>query len=261
MPADQNWTRQQLLVAFNLYCRLPFGKLHSRNPDIEKYAKLIGRTPSALAMKLTNIASLDPAITSTGRSGLKGASQADKAMWHEMQSNWKDFAIESYKAIEAVSVEFNSDVELEAQDAQGSDEVPDYTGGSRTAQVRARIGQEFFRKAVLSAYSYKCCITGLAVPELLVASHIIPWSVNAENRLNPRNGLCLSALHDKAFDKGIVTISEECTVRISKRKTVEDDEFYRTAMLAYDGKRISLAEKFQPDPDFLAYHREKIFDQ
>ena len=99
------------------------------------------------------------------------------------------------------------------------------------------------------------------MPELLVASHIIPWSVNAENRLNPRNGLCLSALHDKAFDKGIIAISDECTVRISKRKTVEDDGFYRTAMLAYDGKRIALAEKFQPDPDFLAYHREKIFDQ
>jgi predicted restriction endonuclease len=261
MPGDPNWTRQQLLVAFNLYCRLPFGKLHSRNPDIKKCAKLIGRTPSALAMKLTNIASLDPAITSTGRSGLKGASQADKAMWHEMQSNWEEFAVESYKAIEAVSAEFNVDAELESQEMHGSEEVPDYTGGSRTAQVQARIGQDFFRKAVLSAYSYKCCITGLAVPELLVASHIIPWSVNTANRLNPRNGLCLSALHDKAFDKGLITISEECAVRISKRKTVEHDEFYRTAMLAYDGKRISLPDKFQPDSDFLAHHRERIFDQ
>lgn len=60
------WTRQQLLVAFSLYCQTPFGKLHSRNPEIIKYADLINRTPSALAMKLTNIASLDPAITSTG---------------------------------------------------------------------------------------------------------------------------------------------------------------------------------------------------
>ena len=76
------WTRQQLLVAFNLYCRMPFGKMHSRNPEIVKYAELMGRTPSALAMKLTNIASLDPAITSTGRRGLEGASAADKAMWH-----------------------------------------------------------------------------------------------------------------------------------------------------------------------------------
>ena len=134
-----------------------------RNPDIEKYAKLIGRTPSALAMKLTNIASLDPAITSTGRSGLKGASQADKAMWHEMQCNWEDFAIESYKAIEAVSAEFNSDVELEAQEAQetqGSYKVPDYTGGSRTAQAQARIGQDFFERLFLAPIA-----TNAALPD------------------------------------------------------------------------------------------------
>jgi len=62
MPTRTGWTRLQLLVAFNLYCQMPFGKLHSRNPEIIKYAGLIGRTSSALAMKLSNIASLDPAI-------------------------------------------------------------------------------------------------------------------------------------------------------------------------------------------------------
>ena len=76
------WTRDQLLVAFALYCRLPFGRLHARNPDIIEFANAIGRTPGALAMKLTNIASLDPAITSTGRRGLKGASTADRAIKH-----------------------------------------------------------------------------------------------------------------------------------------------------------------------------------
>ncbi len=52
------WSREQLLIAFNLYCQMPFGKMHSKNPDIIRFADLIGRTPSALAMKLTNIASL-----------------------------------------------------------------------------------------------------------------------------------------------------------------------------------------------------------
>jgi putative restriction endonuclease len=60
---------------------MPFGKMHYRNPEIIKYAGVIGRTPSALAMKLSNIASLDPAITTTGRKGLIGASATDKAMW------------------------------------------------------------------------------------------------------------------------------------------------------------------------------------
>ena len=85
------WTRQQLLVAFALYCRIPFGRMHAKNPEIVRIANAIDRTPSALAMKLVNIASLDPEITGTGRSGLKNASTNDRAMWDEMQDNWGPF--------------------------------------------------------------------------------------------------------------------------------------------------------------------------
>ena len=78
MAADYNWTRRQLLVALNLYCQMPFGKMHASNPVIVSVSDQIGRTPSALAMKLTNFASLDPEIISTGRRGLANASVADK---------------------------------------------------------------------------------------------------------------------------------------------------------------------------------------
>ena len=57
----RGWTRDELLVAFNLYCKTPFGRLHQRNPEIIRLASALGRTPSALAMKLVNFASLDPA--------------------------------------------------------------------------------------------------------------------------------------------------------------------------------------------------------
>lgn len=103
MSGKSQWSREQLLVAFNIYCRLPFGKFHSGNPEIIKYAKLINRTPSALAMKLTNIASLDPAITSTGRKGLTGASIADKRMWEEMQNNWEAFVNETYATVNSLT--------------------------------------------------------------------------------------------------------------------------------------------------------------
>ena len=144
-----SWTRQQLLVAFNLYCQMPFGKLHSRNPEIIKYASFIGRTPSALAMKLTNIASLDPAITSSGRKGLKGASLADKAMWEEMQDDWESFVFKSNEALKLVDSE--NILEVKPADNIFSDKKIDYTGISRIVQTKARIGQGFFRKAVLSA--------------------------------------------------------------------------------------------------------------
>lgn len=258
MAIRTGWSRHQLLVAFNLYCQMPFGKMHYRNPEIIKYAEIIGRTPSALAMKLSNIASLDPEITSTGRKGLKGASASDKAMWEEMQTDWNSFANEVQQATH-VFEGIKSSIDIE--DFSGLEEFTDYTGSNKTVVTTTRIGQAFFRRSVLSAYDYRCCITGLAIPRLLVASHIIPWRVDMINRLNPRNGLCLSMLHDKAFDIGIMTILEDMTVRVSRKFTDDMDHFFNSALLVYDGKSISLPEKFSPHAEFLAYHREHIYQQ
>ncbi len=244
----KNWTRQQLLVAFSLYCQMPFGKMHSRNPDIIKYAEYIGRTPSALAMKLTNIASLDPAITSTGRKGLKGASEADRNMWKEMRGNWDAFVLDSEKILTAIGG---------SRDQENEQDV-DYSGENKPIRTTARVGQSFFRNAVLSAYNGKCCITGLSDKRLLVASHIIPWREDESNRLNPRNGLLLSMLHDKAFDLGIITINADMTIQVSKKDVVRDNYFKRSIEF-YDGERITLPQKFQPHTDFLTYHRENIF--
>jgi predicted restriction endonuclease len=257
MVVRTGWTRQQLLVAFNLYCQLSFGQLDSRTSIIIRYAALIGRTPSALAMKLSNIASLDPAITSTGRKGLDGASAADKTMWLEMESDWESFAIEAERAIEMLGTD--TDIKSTASELTLADEPIDYTGHNKTVSTTTRVGQNFFRRAVLSAYQYKCCITGLAVPKLLVASHIVPWRDDASNRLNPKNGLCLSMLHDKAFDVGIITITENMTVMVSRKQTSIEDCFFDSALLAYDGKNIALPEKFSPHNDFLTYHRQHIF--
>ena len=57
--------------------------------------------------------------------------------------------------------------------------------------VKQRVNQWFFRRAVLAAYGARCCITGLDVPQLLVAGHIAPWSKDKQNRVNPQNGICL----------------------------------------------------------------------
>lgn len=258
MSTRTGWTRQQLLVAFKLYCHMPFGKMHSNNPEIIKYAQLIGRTPSALAMKLTNIASLDPAIISTGRKGLTGASATDKIMWEEMQSGWEAFTIE----IQRAENHFRPNTETQADIDKSSifDEAVDYTGIDKAVQSTTRMGQNFFRQSVLSSYNYRCCITGLAMPRLLVASHIVPWRVDKANRLNPRNGLCLSILHDKAFDVGIITISESMTINVSRKNTAKADHFFTSAILAYNGKPISMPEKFHPHSDFLSYHRKHVFE-
>ena len=254
MATRLGWTRQELLVAFSLYCRLPFGRLHHRNPEIIRFSEAIGRSPSALAMKLTNIASLDPAITSTGRAGLRAASANDRAMWDEMQSDWERFAIESEQALSEVQVRAGLDRET------SQDDVADRVGEDRTTQTTTRIGQNFFRTAVLSAYNGRCCITGLSLPALLVASHIIPWRHDSANRVNPRNGLLLSALHDKAFDSGFITIRDDMTVQVSRKQNATNDQFFSESIGYYDGKPISLPEKFTPGREFLSHHREYIFE-
>ena len=252
--ADSGWTRQQLLVAFSLYCRREFSTVNARHPEIVRIANAIGRTPSALSMKLGNIASLDPETTATGRRGLKNASASDRAMWDEMQNDWELFAVESDRAM--------WEVEAPTESLDGTtqvDNIDGRTGQDRAVQTTARVGQDFFRAAVLSAYNGQCCVTGLSEPKLLVASHIVPWRVDRRNRVNPRNGLLLSALHDKAFDIGLITIDDDMTVRVSRKHLVRNDRFFSTSIQEYDGRTIRPPKKFRPAREFLAYHREQVF--
>ena len=255
MSTRRSWIRDELLVAFNLYCQIPFGRLHSRNAEIVDHANLLGRTPSALAMKLVNIASLDPIITRSGRTGLKAASKADKAMWLEMTADWEAFAITSQLALENLKKSaqhaFINEISESAQ--------TDYSGKEITTETKSRVGQNFFRKAVLSSYDDKCCITGLRIPELLVASHIIPWRDDIQNRLNPSNGLCLSSLHDKAFDKGLISFSDNLELMLSARICRLDACFSRDSFEKFEGKTIANAQIFAPKPEFIAYHRANIF--
>ncbi len=253
------WTIDQLKIAFNLYCKMPFGKMHHRNSEIIKLAKLLGRTPSALAMKLVNFASLDPSITSTGRKGLENASAADRAIWDEFHDDWEKLALESQDLLSGLSGEqetwsFPEEIEELEEIAE------DYVGEMKTVLAKVRIKQSFFRKAVLSSYRSRCCMTGLSDERLLIASHIVPWSKDKKNRLNPRNGLCLSALHDRAFDKGIITVDSQMKIKVSAQiHSLSENEFARNSLLALEGKSIFLPEKFLPSVDFLSYHSNFIF--
>ena len=259
MTQNKAWTRQELLLAFGLYCELPFGKLHYRNPDIIRLAAKIGRTPSALAMKLTNVASLDPAITASGRKGLAGASSADKALWKEMQSDWSAFISALAFAMEELGItELTQEPRHIEQTGINSDEES-FLGGEKWTLAKARVGQNFFRRTVLSAYNYRCCMSGLSLPGLLVASHIVPWRTEPIHRLNPKNGLLLSVLHDKAFDSGILTVDEDMRIVVANLHNTQDDLFFQSALQAYHGRRIALPEKLNPSAEFLYYHREHLF--
>lgn len=263
MPNDimsnGRWTHEQLKLAFHLYCQLPFGKLHSRNPEIIELAGLIGRTPSAVAMKLVNFASLDPAITSTGRSGLGNASSLDREIWAEFHADWEGLAIECCRLRTALA-ESKGVVATPVLDMDEAASLEDFTGETRRVVTEQRIKQHFFRRAVLSSYRGRCCMSGLSEPRLLIASHIVPWSKDKANRLNPSNGLCLSSLHDRAFDKGLLTVTLDYKIMVSPLLEKQcANEFVRHAFLDLNGKSIELPERFAPHEAFFEFHNANIF--
>lgn len=256
--AQNLWTKEQLKLAYHLYCQLPFGKLHSRNKEIIQLATLIGRTPSAVAMKLTNFASLDPEVTGRGRRGLKGASGLDREVLAEFHSDWEGLAAEA----ELIRRKLGEGLPLEKLHEVDTDNglMPEnFNGETRRAVVQQRIKQYFFRRSVLSSYGGRCCMSGLTEPSLLVASHIVPWSKDKANRLNPSNGLCLSALHDRAFDKGLLTLSDNFCVVLSKRLRNCKEEIVKRVFLPLEGEAIERPKRFEPNLVFIARHRKEIF--
>lgn len=249
------WTKEQIKLAFHLYCQLPYGRIHGRNPEIMALAKVIGRTSDAVAMKMLNIASIDPAITSTGRSGLGNASALDRAVWDEFHSDWERLAVECQLLRQ--QLDKNSVEDLEPENDELSPD--DFTGETRQVLTMQRIKQHFFRRAVLSSYRGRCCMSGLSDTRLLIASHIVPWCSDKANRLNPGNGLCLSAIHDRAFDKGLISLTDDWRIVLSDDLRDRDEAFVNAIFLPLENKQIEMPERFRPEPAFLARHRTEIF--
>lgn len=252
MPRDK-WTREQTIVALNLYCKIPFNRVSSKHPDIIHIAKTIGRTPNSVKMKIGNFGSFDPELKKRGIVGLGNTSKLDKLVWNEFNRDWDNLAYES----ELLISKFTNQP-LENLPEINIADIP--VGKEREAIIRARINQNFFRSTVLSSYNLKCCVTGLSIPDFLVASHIIPWAKDEKNRLNPHNGLCLNSIHDKAFDKGFITVSVDYKIKVSKYfNDFRKEKAVADLFLKYENRPIILPDKFLPSKEFLEYHYKNIF--
>lgn len=136
-------------------------------------------------------------------------------------------------------------------------------GKDIASETKRRKGQEYFRRMILANYGGRCALTGIDIPQLLLASHIIPWADKSHKRerLNPCNGICLSALYDKAFDQGLITFSpDDFSVKLSSVLCEnESKEYFDRHFGCIIGKKLSLPTEFKPNLDFLAYHRDKVF--
>lgn len=251
MSQRKAWTRDELLAAFRLYCRMPFGKLHQRNPEIIELARLVDRTPSAVAMKACNFASLDPTLKARNISALPNVSRADRELWQEFELDAEAVAAEAEAAHDRITAD-GADVFLKWEIPQGPTEVE--------RVVRARRVQSFFRASVLASYEFRCALSDIAIPELLNASHIIPWKADHERRADPRNGIALNTLYDRAFDRGFITFDESSRMVVSSRlKEGRLSELQRATFLEMEGKKLRQPYRFGPDPAAMAYHRNELF--
>lgn len=250
------WSREETILAFELYCRTPFGKIGKTNPDIIELSSVLGRTPSAVALKMSNLASCDPILKARNISGMSHTSSLDSVVFEEFYNNLQELKVQS----SLIKSEMGA---CESESAYIEKELEHIKPGEYKERLRKeRIGQYFFRQAILNSYSGRCCITKLDNRALLVASHIKPWAVSLEKteRTNPQNGLCLNAFHDQAFDKGLITVNKNYKVIVSTQlsKSKMDDQT-RDWLKYYDGKEIMLPDKFIPAKEFLEYHNDVVF--
>jgi len=157
--------------------------------------------------------------------------------------------------------ELNSD-ELEYFESNNA--MPDYLidedesllGVDKLRLAKQRTNQHVFRAMVKNNYASKCCITGLSIAEINRASHIIGWAEDPSKRLDPRNGLYLSATYDAAFDRYLISLDDDYRVILSK----ELNEYYSNKSFtkyfgSIEGTRIELPLRMPPQIKYLEHHR------
>lgn len=249
-----NWTRDELILALSVYFQLPFGRLNRATPEVKELARIIGRSDNSAALRLVNFAACDPYIINSGRTGMVGGLAMCKPIWDEFVDDRERLFSEA-QIIKANLLHQSVEESL-------SITKKDLEGKEKSVVIKQRINQSVFRSMILANYEDHCAITGINIPNLLVAGHIIPWSDSTpQQKLDPENGICLSALYDKAFDKGLITISpDDYTIILSSAlREYETQDYFDKHFGIICGKTVTMPIEHKPNRDFLAYHRDKVF--
>ena len=252
--AKNLWTDEEMILALDLYFKLPFGRLNRTTPEVKELAALIGRTNNSVALRLVNYAACDPYIRNTGRTGMTSGMDRCMPYWNQYANNKEELFLKAE--------EIKAKLKKKTIEQILCLTPEDFIGKERECVIRQRINQESFRKMILGNYNNTCAISGICMPQLLIASHIIPWADNENERLNPANGICLSPLYDKAFDRGFIGIRPDYTIAISKElKEYKDKKFYMDLFCSIENKMITLPEEHAPNTSFLEYHLAHIFSK
>ena len=253
MSVSRNiWSKEELIVALSLYFQLPFGRLNHTTKEVIELAGIIGRTPNSVALRLSNYAACDPYIINSGRKGMQGGVSVCMPVWKEYEHDREKLFYDAEMIL--------ADMKNETIEKRLKINYVDLEGKDKLSYIKQRVNQDAFRAMILNNYAGRCAITGINIESLLVASHIIPWSANDRERLNPENGICLSPLYDKAYDCGLISILPDYEIVLSKElKEYRNEIFYNVSFAPIEHTKIVLPEEHRPNPVFLQYHMENIF--
>lgn len=245
----RRWRRQDILVAYALYCVTPLKKINPSNKIIRQVAEILELPIGSLVLRMRNFQYIDPEVTGEGKKGMSHVAKMDKQIFEEFQHNWGDLGAQAEEIVGLALFDGTPD--------KGAKPISSLTNRNQVNRER-----HFFRASVFASYENKCCITGLTIPTLLVASHIKPYSKcrTSSDRTDPHNGLLLNTLHDKAFDQGLITVTKDYTIRVSQKiKDYANDEFTKSCLADLEGQKIILPRNFMPSAECLEYHNDEIF--
>lgn len=249
---NPNWSIDELKMAVNVYCKIPFIHTRKSDPEIIRYAKIIGRSPGALYTKICNFGRFDNNLQNLGIKGLTHGSNLEPEVWNMFISDPEKFIYET-----EIMLAERTNEDLDGLFNHNTIKIPQ--GEAKDVLVKQRIGENFFRKAVLASYNSRCCISGCSNTNLLEACHISEWANDKINRLNPSNGLCMNVMFHKAYDKMLMSITPDYKICYSEKliESFNENSQLRAFFVETNDNTIILPSKFLPDKDCLAYRHEQ----
>lgn len=239
------WSREDIVVAFALYCVTPLNKINPSNKVIQQVAEIIPHSVASIVMRMRNFQFIDPKVSS----GLKNVAKADRLIYEEFKHDWGALSLEA-ETLTGLDL-------FDSSPLHGAKALSSLTNHNKVTRERY-----FFKKAVLATYSGRCFISGCALPQMLVASHIKPYSHcrDSADRTSPENGICLNTFYDKAFDRGLITITPSMKIHVSPSiLNAPQDAFTACWLTSLDGNVTRPPARFPPRRELLEYHNDVIF--
>lgn len=239
------WSREDIIIAYALYCITPLNQMRISNKIIQQVAENFPHSVSSLIMRMKNFAAIDP---NSKVKGAPHAAKADRIIFEEFKNDWGTLSVQA-ETLTGLAL-------FDANPINGAKPLSSLTDKNKVSRER-----HFFRASVFVSYENTCCISGMTIPAMLVASHIKPFRScrTTCERTDPANGLLLNTFYDKAFDGGLITVTPDYKIHVSSLVKEKRDGFTRRWLIDLEGTSIVLPERFYPNKECLEYHNDMVF--